>query len=86
MARASSAHRPTSAASNFTKAGLPDSIPGASERPFASTMTASFVDMSPSTVMVLNVSSTALPMAACSTSGAIRASVVTKQSIVAICG
>jgi len=46
----------------------------------------SFVDMSPSTVMVLNVSSTASVSAACNTAGATVASVVMKQSIVAICG
>ena len=46
----------------------------------------SLVDMSPSTVMVLNVSSTASASAACSTAGATVASVVMKQSIVAMLG
>ena len=68
------------------RAMLPASIAGAPDAPFASAMTQSLVDMSPSTVMVLNVSSTAGPSAACSTSGPTRASVAMKQSIVAICG
>ena len=55
-------------------------------RPLASAITVSLVDMSPSTVMVLNVSSTASASAACSTAGATVASVVMKQSIVAIWG
>ncbi len=42
--------------------------------------------MSPSTVMVLKVSSTAPASARCNTSAATRASVVMKQSMVAICG
>jgi hypothetical protein len=42
--------------------------------------------MSPSTVMVLNVSSTASVSAACSTAGVTVASVVMKHNIVAICG
>ena len=53
--------------------------PRAPERPLASTITASLVDMSPSTVMVLNVSSTASVSAACSTAGATVASVAMKH-------
>ena len=59
---------------------------GAPDSPLASAITVSFVDMSPSTVIVLKVSSVAAESAACSVTGAMAASVVTKQSIVAICG
>ena len=86
IALARSAHRLVSVASRVLKAALPGSIAGAPEAPLASAMTVSLVDMSPSTVMVLNVSSTADTSARCSVSGATRASVVMKQSIVAICG
>ena len=86
MARARSLHSPTSVACSLTKAAPSRSIAGAPARPFASAITVSLVDMSPSTVMVLNVSSTASASAACSTAGATVASVVMKQSIVAIWG
>ena len=43
--------------------------------PFASAITVSLVDMSPSTVMALNVPSTASASAACNTAGATVASV-----------
>ena len=86
MARARSLHRPTSVACSLAKLGPSRSIAGAPARPLASAITASLVDMSPSTVMVLKVSSTASASAACNTAGATVASVVMKQSIVAIWG
>ena len=86
IALARSAQRLVSVASRVLKAALPGSIAGAPEAPLASAMTVSLVDMSPSTVMVLNVSSTADTSARCSVSGATRASVVMKQSMVAIWG
>ena len=86
MARARSAHIPVSVACSFTKSALSRAIAAAPERPLASTITASLVDMSPSTVMVLKVSSTASVSAACSTAGATVASVAMKHNIVAICG
>ena len=54
--------------------------------PFASSITQSFVDVSPSTVMALNVSSTASTRARCSIGCATLPSVVTNPSIVAIIG
>ena len=65
----------------------PSSVIGAlPAMPFASTATMSFVDVSPSTLTMLNVSSAASFNAFCSSSAEIAASVVRKPSIVAILG
>ncbi len=86
MARARSAQISASAAENRSRSGPRPSMGRAPDRPLASAITQSLVDMSPSTVMVLKLSSTAPVSAACSTVGEIAASVAMKHSIVAICG
>ena len=48
--------------------------------------TISLVEVSPSTLIILKVSSATLFKACCNNSGAIAASVVTKQSMVAMLG
>ena len=59
---------------------------GAPDSPLASSVTVSFVEVSPSTVMALNVPATAERNARSSIVGEIAASVARNASIVAILG
>jgi len=55
-------------------------------RPFAITLTMSFVEVSPSTLIILKLSATSAERAFCNIAGVIEISLVIKISIVAILG
>ena len=76
----------SSAAANARCADVPALIEGAPASPFASTNSVSFVEVSPSTLMALNVRPATSRSVFCSSEGAIAASVVTNASIVAMFG
>ena len=69
-----------------SNAGSSSRVMSTPDVPDAISITQSFVEHSPSTVIALNVSSATRRSARCSTSGATRASVVRKPSIVAMRG
>ncbi len=83
---ASEWHTSSSAAVNARCALPPARIAGASAAPFARTSKVSFVEVSPSTLMALNVCEFTSCSVFCSREGAIAASVATNASIVAIFG
>ena len=79
-------HTAVSAAQNASNASSSAVISALPDSPFAITASVSFVEVSPSTLIILNVVSAAFLTAFWSISAEIAQSVVTKQSIVAIFG